>query len=105
MIGLDQTAVVYTPHATTGDYTVTANASLACRLAHITTGQVEAAQERGDVSHRRRLLWGTAYTMPTTAQVLIAGQRWNVEPQTIEQLRGPSATAVYQRCTVVIAAT
>ena len=102
MIGLDQTASVYTPDGTDGSYTVLATSSLQCRLTHNTTVQKEPAEERAEVAHQRRLLWDPDYTMPSNCEVLVAGQRWSVQPETIEAIRGANSAVVYNRATVVI---
>ena len=102
MIGLDQTASVYTP-GSDGDFTVLNTNALACRLAHFTTGATSPADERADVSPPRRLLWGADYTMPDVAQVEVEGRRWNIEPHTVEAIRGLGGSTEYQRATVVIA--
>ena len=101
-LGFDQTASVYTPDATDGSFTVLAEPSLACRLAHVATAQNTPADERAEVAHRRRLLWDADYTMPNPAEILVDGQRWSVQPETVEALRGPNGSVIYQRCTVVI---
>jgi hypothetical protein len=101
MIGLDQTANVYTPHATTGAFTVLAKSGLVCRLAYIQQGPNETANDRENISQRRRLLWAEAYTMPETAQIEVSSERWNVIAGTLGSLRGPGSTVVYQRCEVV----
>lgn len=101
MVGLDQTASVYTPHSTTGDFTVLAKSGLVCRLAYMQQGPNETANDREDVSQRRRLLWEEAYTMPETAQVEVSGERWNVIAGSLGSLRGPGGTVVYRRCEVI----
>lgn len=105
MIGLDQTATVYTPNGTTGAFDVTAKTGLACRLAHLGGAGQSPADERADPAGRRRLLWDPAYTMPEPAQVIVAGDsggdRWSVQPETVEAIRGPLGTVVYRRAAVV----
>jgi hypothetical protein len=103
MYGLDQTANVYTPHPTSGDFTVLARASLACRLAYIEQGGSTIGGERENIGSRRRLLWEESYTMPETAQIEVEGERWNVLAGTFGAPRGPSSQVVYRRCEVVSA--
>lgn len=100
MVGLDQTANVYTP-GSNGDFTVLAKSGLACRLSYIQQGGSDIGGEREDIGSRRRLLWHEAYTMPDTAQVLVDGERWNVLAGTFGAPRGPDSQVVYRRCEVV----
>lgn len=102
MFGLNRTADVYTPHATTGAYTVLAKSGLRCRLAVQTRGaNLDPASERDEDVRGRRLLWDEAYTMPSNAQVEIDSTRWNVVPGTIEAMTGLGSTAYYRRCDVI----
>ena len=101
MFGLDQTATVYTPHATTGAYTVIAKSGLRCRLAYVEQGGSTIGGERSEIGTKRRLLWAEAYTMPDNAQVLVDGQRWNVKDGTLGALRGPASNVIYRRCELV----
>lgn len=104
MFGLNKTATVYTPHVTTGAYTVTAQSGLTCRLAYIEQGGSGIGGERENIGSKRRLLWDAAYTMPDNAQVEVDGQRWNVREGTFGELTGPDgSTVIYRRCEVVIA--
>jgi hypothetical protein len=100
MFGLNRVATVYTPHATTGDFTVLARSALVCRLA-IKAPAADADQARAQLAGRRTLLWQDAYTMPDNAQLLIGSDRWNVEPGTVEEMTGLSDAVVYRRCQVV----
>lgn len=102
MIGFDQTASVYTPNESDGSYTTLSKSALQCRLTHNTTVQKGMAEERAEVGHMRRLMWDPTYAMPDNCEVLVAGQRWTVQPETIEYLRGPDSSVVYGRATVVI---
>lgn len=103
MFGLNKTATVYTPHATTGDYTVLAKSNLVCRLAirGKRSSGATAADERAELVARRRLLWDEAYTMPENAQVEIDGARWNVQAGTVDVLTDLGDTVIYRRCDVV----
>ena len=102
MIGLNKTAVVWTPHATTGAYTVSAKTGLRCRLALRPAQAPDAnSQPRAELIGERRLLWDEAYTMPSNAQVEIDSERWNVQPGTIDSLGDLGSTVVYRRCDVV----
>lgn len=103
MHGLNKTASVYTPHATTGAYTVLAKSGLRCRLAirgRVQPG-VDASEERAELVGSRRLLWDEAYAMPETAQVEIDGQRWNVQAGTVDVLTGLDETVIYRRCDLI----
>lgn len=105
MFGLDQTANVYTPNGTNGDYTVLAKSGLPCRLAYLPQGQggSDIGGERADTGSRRRLLWAEDYAMPDDAQIEVEDKRWNVLAGTPGALRGPDSRVVYRRCEVVIA--
>ncbi len=98
MIGLVDTAVVYTPTAT--GYTDVANAALPCRLALVATDTAATGQDRTELASTRRLLWGPDYLMPENAQIEVDGERWNVRPGTLAAVRGPSGNVVYRRCEV-----
>lgn len=104
MFGLNKTADVYTPHATTGAYTVLARSGLRCRLA-IKAAPAPDAAPRAELIGERRLLWDEAYTMPSNAQVAIDGERWNVQPGTIDSLTDLGTTVHYRRCDVIKAVT
>ncbi len=102
MIGFDQTATVYTPHPTTGAYTVSAKTGLACRLAHRGTrsGVTDMNPEREDIGSARRLMWQDSYVMPETAQVEVNGERWNVVQGSYSPMYGPGGSVWYFRCEV-----
>lgn len=102
MHGLNSTAVVYTPHATTGAYTVVANAGLTCRLANKGQAGQGAAEERDELVQNRRLLWRTAYTMPNDAQIEVEGVRWNVIPNSYSELKGLGSAVRYRRCDLTV---
>jgi hypothetical protein len=99
MLGLDQTAVVYTEHATTGLYSVVAKTGLKVRLAHIRGG--ETAGDRAELSATRNMLFEPDYVMPETAQVEVDGIRWQPKPGTFEALRDWNSNIVYRRADVV----
>lgn len=103
MFGLNKTATVYTPHASTGAYTVTAKSGLRCRLAYINVrGNSPTADDRVEIAQNRRLLWEEAYTIPNDAQVEIDGERWNIKANSQGTLTGPDGTTViYRRADVV----
>ena len=104
MFGLFQTATVYTPHATTGAYSVTAQSNLACRLVQPGAGGGNVAPPddvRAEEVQGRRLLWAAAYVMPDDAQVEIDSERYNVRAGTYTAVTGPSGNVVYRRCDVV----
>lgn len=101
MIGLDQTAAIYTP-GSDGDYTVLAKSGLACRLVVTRQNASSPAEERVDPASGVMLLWGPGYTMPGNAQALIGGSRYNVQAQTAAKIRGASSAVIYQRAAVEI---
>jgi len=98
MLGLNQTATVYTPNGTTGAYTVVAQAALPVRL--VVPGAGRMNPERDEAAPVSRLLWGSGYTMPETAQIDVGGVRWNVKAGTVTPVRWIDATIVYHRCDV-----
>lgn len=98
-IGLDQTCTVYTPDPTTGEYTVTATAGLACRLA-LVGGTGDMGPSRSEIPGARRLMWGPDYVMPETAQVAVDGERWNIQAGTLAAPRDLSGSVVYRRAEV-----
>lgn len=97
---LDQTAVVYTPHATTGDYTVAAKSDLACRLVRMTMTTTPTG-ERVELAGKRVLVWDKDYTMPETAQVLIDGKSWNIQAGSVDYPRGVTSQVEYGRADVI----
>lgn len=99
MLGLDQTATVYTPAVSDGTYTVVAKTGLACRLVLATIATASGA-ERAAQTGARLLLWGPGYSMPESAQVAVGGVRWNVQPGTLAAERGPSGAVILQRAEV-----
>ncbi|RMG98268.1 MAG: hypothetical protein D6706_07380 [Chloroflexi bacterium] len=101
MIGLDQTAVVYTANGTTGALDVVDNAALSCRLAHVSAVAADTGGERAELATRPRLLWGTDYTMPNPAEIEVDGERWRVLPESVETIRGIGGVAEYQRAACV----
>lgn len=103
MYGLNKTATVYTPHATTGAYTVLAKSGMDCRLAirGERSSGATAAEERAELVARRRLLWDEDYTMPEDAQVEIDGERWNIQKGTVDKLTGLDDVVIYRRCDLV----
>jgi hypothetical protein len=100
VIGLDQAATVYTPDGA-GAFTVVAKLSLPCRLSIVGVDTVAAGDARAEAAGARRLLWGADYDMPTSAQVQVDGERWNVQPETVAAVRGPSGGVVYRRADAV----
>lgn len=101
---LDQSGDVYTPHATTGDYTVLAKSGLVCRLVRMML-TTNAAGERVELAGKRSLIWEAGYTMPETAQVEVDGKRWNIQAGTVDYPRGHSGAVEYGRADVVEAGT
>ena len=101
MFGLDQTAKIYTPNGTDGDFTTLAKSGLVCRLAYIQQGGTDIGGERADLGSRRRLIWDEDYTIPETSQIEVDSQRWNVLAGTFGAIRGIDGAVVYRRCEVV----
>jgi hypothetical protein len=97
MIGLIDSATVYTPQAATGAYTVLAKSGLACRLTIIQRNAGETSDERESIAGKRLLLWDGSYAMPDPAQVEINGERWNLDEGTSSELRGPRGETIYRR--------
>lgn len=95
---LIDSATVYTAHATTGLYTVIAQANLACRLAKISTEN--AGNARAELLGARRLIWQT-YFMPPDAQVAVGGARWNIVEGTIATYRNKLGAEMYRAADVV----
>lgn len=102
---LIDTATVYTPAVSGGAWTVTAQASLKCRLSHSSLPGAALGDFREEAGGQHILLWDPTYTMPSDAQLLISSERWNVVEGTQRALRGPMGTIVFRRCLVVRAET
>ena len=96
MIGLDQTATVYTDAG--GGFVVVDRADLPCRLTHPRGGQT--AQDRAEIAAQRALLW-EGYAMPEYAQIDVGGTRWNVVAGTLATFRGPDGQEAYRKCLLV----
>lgn len=101
MIGLDQTATIYTEHASTGLYSVVDRSDLACRLVHVDIGGAQSGGARAELAALRSMLFEPDYVMPETAQVEVSGIRWQPVAGTFGAFRGPSGTVEYRRCDVV----
>lgn len=99
MIGFIDSAAVYTPAGSDGDYTVLAQTLVSARLV-ITPVTAPAGTGRAELLAAPRLLWTDAYVMPSPAQIEVAGVRYNVKPGTYDALRGPSGAVLYRRCDV-----
>jgi hypothetical protein len=100
MLGLDQTATVYTEGAG-GNHTTVARSGLRCRLAHVNRQPAATSAERAELAALRNMLWEPGYVLPETAQVEVDGVRWNPIPGTFGALRGPSSAVVYRRCDLI----
>ena len=101
MIGLDMVGDVYTETPATGAYTTVERSGLRCRLAHVNQQPAATGADRAELAAIRNLLWEPGYEMPETAQVDVAGVRWNVVPGTFGAYRGPTGAVVYRRCDLV----
>lgn len=101
MIGLDQTARVLGANPGSGAHDVVLVAALPCRLLTAPPVGAMPPAERDELLSRHRLLWGPTTTIPETAQILLAGQRWAMRAGTADAVRGPDGAVVYQRCDVV----
>lgn len=99
MIGFIDTALVYTPAPSGGAYTVLAQTLASARLA-ITPATEALGAGRVQLTAVPRLLWTDTYAMPDSAQIEVAGARYNVKPGTYDALRGPSGAVLYRRCDV-----
>lgn len=98
---LDKTVIVYTQHATTGEYSVVANASLSCRLKPASRQAAATAGDRRELADLRRLTWPASYTMPAECQIAVASGldagRWNVIIETVAEVQLPGqATAAFR---------
>ena len=98
---LDQTGGVATPAASDGAYTVTANASLRCRVVHLMTQGAYVSESRAEMSERRILMWDSTYTMPANARVTVAGMTFSVVDATVSYPRGPWGTVEFGRAEIV----
>ena len=100
MIGLDQVAVVYARGAPPdSEYTVVLQASLPCRLSHISSTGVGI--ERVELAAMRRMLWGPEYAMPEDVEIVVGSERWATVRGTFAALRGPTGQVIYRRCDVI----
>ena len=99
MIGFIDVALVYTPSITDGDYTVLATTLLNSRLV-ITNRNVTIGSGRVELRMEPQLLWTDVYEMPDTAQISVAGKRYNVKAGSYDALRGPSGAVMYRRVDV-----
>jgi hypothetical protein len=101
MIGLIDTAVVYTPDPTSGDFTVVDNPSLPCRLAIVTVTGTDTGPGRVELVQERRLLWGPNYIMPAAARIVVNNEAWTIEAGSYADVRGPSGAVHYRRARIV----
>lgn len=99
MVGLDQTASVYTPDSA-GAYTVLAKSGLRCRLAPVSIPSAAVGGGRAEIADETRLLWEPGYVLAETAQIEVAGVRWNTVAGTFDAIRGPASSVIYRRCQV-----
>jgi hypothetical protein len=100
VLGLIQTATVYTENPTTGIFDVVAKTGLPCRLAHIDRQPAATAPDRAEFAAMRNMLWEPGYVLPETAQVDVEGVRWNPVAGTFGAMKGPSGAVTYRRCDV-----
>jgi hypothetical protein len=101
VIAFYQTMTVYTPHASTGVYSVVAASGIPCRLVLVELAKDDEGA-RAEMAPRRRLLW-KGYAMPDHAQVAIDGTRWNVLEGTAATVSSMGGAEVYRRCEVTAA--
>lgn len=97
MIGLDQTADVYTMNASTGDHDTLDKASLKCRLAHPSPTQAPSGAEQPEL---RKMIFEAGYEMPAFSQVEVDGIRWFPVTESFRAYRGPTSQVVYRMVTV-----
>lgn len=95
MIGLDQTAQLFTEDATTGQYTVP-GASFPCRLAHNRTGQGETDATRVELASQRRLIWGPDPALPEHCEVEVEAVRWRPVAGSFGRYRDWASRPVYR---------
>lgn len=99
MIGLIHTATVYVRDGS-GNYMSVAKSGLACRAVHPKGG--ESLPARAELAASRVLMWGPEYEFPSKfIQVEIDSERWNIRPETIAELPGPSGAIEYRRAMMV----
>lgn len=99
MFGFDQTALVYTPNGSNGVCDVLATTLTKCRLAVGNAAGRDGG--RADSSQAPRLLWIGDYEMPSTAQIEVGGDRYNVVEGTYAAVRGPNGGVHHRHCDVV----
>jgi len=99
------TAVVYTENATTGLFTVVAQAGLACRLNDVGRQAAATGQDRTDLASIRELHSDPAFTFPTADyQIAIDGRAWNPNRRTRSLEKHHDGTAIYWRTDLTEAA-
>lgn len=96
MIGLTQTATVYT-RAASGAYTTVAHAALPVRLCHVSQRGARSSEERAELASVRLLLWGPATVLPEVCRLTVDGESWQPVPGTFGHVEGPLS---YRRCDV-----
>lgn len=101
MIGLIDTAVVYTEGVSSGAFDVVDTAALACRLAHPSRSAELSAPERAELAAMRELLFDPTYILDEHAQLDVGGVRWNVKAGTVAYPRGPNGSVAFGRADVV----
>jgi hypothetical protein len=101
VIGLIDSAIVYTESPTTGAFSVVATAALACRLAHPSRSAATTGPERAELAAMRELLFDPTYTLDEHAQLEVGGTRWNPVAGTVAYLRGPSGAIEFGRADLV----
>lgn len=103
MIGLllNKTGTVYI-RATTGnkDYTDPVKTDLACGLLHLNQQAGPTSSDRAELSAARRLVFDASYQMPEGAQIVIDGNRWQLQRRTIESMPSPTGGTHHKRAYV-----
>jgi len=96
--GFIDTARVYAPDPTTGDYTTLINANLICVLA-VGGGKYEgvSAKDRAELAAWRKLLWDPAYDMPENAQIEVDGVRYNAVAGSFVAFKIAANSIIYRR--------
>lgn len=97
--GLRDRATVYIPNGGNGVYDVVVKENLRCKIKHISGG--DTLMDRAELAAIRRLVWDFDYLMPEDCEVLIRGQRWNPQPNTMGSFRGTNGIGDYRACDVV----
>ncbi|HXI17661.1 MAG TPA: hypothetical protein VNM48_14975 [Chloroflexota bacterium] len=89
---------VYTENATTGRFTVVAQAGLACRVNDVSRQAAATGQDRADLASIRELHSDPAFSFPPADhQIAIDGRTWNPNRRTRSLEKHHDGTGIYWR--------